>query len=185
MSALLLTFLVLPVGAVTYRLFDRLVRSVRIFVVCLLMVSLTAFILQSREIFSQFIKSGGVFSFATFSDKGAPNVPSPTDDRGSVTDVRYQSISQQDQNFLDEIPQNQNADDQKQGQGTRPEAQTDNKTEIVGSGDESILKGELVINSAGGRRSELVAHKDAVRRAQLVNHNEMLKRVHQGRSKQP
>ena len=79
MSALLLTFLVLSVGAVTYRLFDRLVRSVRIFVVCLLMVSLTAFILQSREIFSQFIKSGGVFSFATFSDKGAPNVPSPTE----------------------------------------------------------------------------------------------------------
>jgi hypothetical protein len=184
MSILLLTVLVLLVGAVTYRLFDRLVKSVRLFVVCLLMVSLAAFILQSREIFSQLMKSTGAFGFAIFSDKRASSVPNPTDDPGSVASVQFQSISQQDQNFLDEILQNQNTGDQKQGEGTRAEAQTVDKTGILGSEDESVLKGELVINSAGGKRSELIAHKEAVRRAQLVNHNEMLKRVHQGRSKQ-
>jgi hypothetical protein len=184
MSILLLTFLVFSVGAVTYRLFDRLVRSVRLLVVCLLMVSLTAFILQSREIFSQLMKSAGAFAFANSSDKLASSVPNPTDDPGSVASVRFQSISQQDQNFLDEILQNQNTDDQKQGQETHTGAQTDDKTGIVGSEDESVLRGELVVNSAGSKRSELIAHKEAVRRAQLVNHNEMLKRVHQGRSKQ-
>jgi hypothetical protein len=185
MSILLLTFLVLSVGAVTYRLFDRLVKSVRLFVVCLLMVSLAAFILQSGELFSQLMKSTGAFGFAFFSDQRASSVPNPTDDPGSVASVRFQSISQQDQSFLDEILQNQNTGDQKQGRETRTEAQTDDKTGIAGSEDESVLRGELVINSAGGKRSELIAHKDAVRRAQLVIHSEMLKRVHQGRSKQP
>jgi hypothetical protein len=173
MSILLLTVLVLSVGAVTYRLFDRLVKPVRLFVVCLLMVSLAALILQSREIFSQLMKSTGDFGFAYFSDNRALSVPNPTDDSGSVASVRFQSISQQDHNFLDEILQNQITGDQKQGQ-----------ERIVGSGDVLVLKGELVVNSPGGKRSELIAHKEAVRRAQLVNHNEMLKRVHQGRSKQ-
>ena len=49
----------------------------------------------------------------------------------------------------------------------------------------SVLKGELVINSAGGKRPELIAHKETVKRAQLVTHSEMVKRGHQGRSKQP
>jgi hypothetical protein len=184
MSILLLTFLVLLVGAVTYRLFDRLVRPVRLSVVCLLMVSLAAFILQSREIFAQLMTSPGAFGFPTFSDKHAPSVPNPIGDPGSIAYVGFQSISQQDQNFLDEILQNQNADDQKQGQRARTQVQTVDKTGIVGSGDESVLKGELVVNSAGGKRSEPIARKQAVKRAQLVNHNEMLKRVHQGRSKQ-
>jgi hypothetical protein len=164
MSILLLTVLVLSVGAVTYRLFDRLVKSVRLFVVCLLMVSLAAFILQSREIFSQLMKSTGDFGFAYFSDNRALSVPNPTDDPGSVASVRFQSISQQDHNFLDEILQNQITGDQKPGQGR-----------IVGSEDVLVLKGELVINSPGGKRSELIPHKEVVRRAQLVNHNEMLK----------
>ncbi len=172
MTILLLTVLVLSVGVVTYRLFDRLVKSVRLFVVCLLMVSLAAFILQSREIFSQLMKSTGAYGFSFFSDKRASSVLNPTDDPGSEAYVRFQSISQQDQNFLDEIVQNQNTGDQKQGQ-----------ERIVGSEDESVLRGELVINSPGGKRSELIAHKEVVRRAQLVNHNETLKRVHQGRSK--
>jgi hypothetical protein len=174
MSILLVTFLVLLVGIVTYRLFDRLVRPVRLVVVCLLMVSLAAFILQSREIFAQIMTAPGAFGFPTFSDKQSPSVPNQTGDPGSAAYVRSQSISQQDQNFLDEILQNQNADDQKQGQ----------RTGTVGSGDEPVLKGELVINSAGGKRSELIAHKETVKRAQPVNRNEMLKRVRQGRSKQ-
>ena len=173
MSILLLTVLVLSVGAVTYRLFDRLVKPVRLFVVCLLMVSLAAFILQSREIFSQLMKSTGAFDFAYFSDKRALSVPNPADDPGSVASVRFQSISQQDHNFLDEILQNQISGEQKPGQGG-----------IAGSEHVLVLKGELVINSSGGKRSELTAHKEVVRRAQLVNHNEMLKRVHQGPAKQ-
>jgi hypothetical protein len=185
MSILLLTFLVLLVGAVTYRLFDRLVRPVRLLVVCLLMVSLAAFILQSREIFARLMTFPGAFGFPTFSDKHALSVPNPTGDPGSETYVRFQSISQQDQNFLDEILQNQSADDQKQGHRTRTQVQTVDKTGIVGSGDVSVLKGELVVNSAGGKRSEPIARKEVVKRAQLVTHNETLKRVHQGRSKQP
>ena len=184
MSALLLALFVLSVGAVIYRLFDRLVKPVRLFVVCLLMVSLAAFILQSREIFSQLVKSAGAFGFAIFSDKGPPSVLNPTTDPGSEAYVPSQSISQQDQKFLDDILQNQNADAQKQGQATRTDAEMVDKTEIIGPEDESVLRGELVINNAGGKRSELIAHKEAVRRAQLVNHNEMLKRAHQGRSKQ-
>jgi hypothetical protein len=184
MSTLLLALSVLTVGGVTYRLFDRLVRPVRLFVVCLLMVSLAAFILQSREIFSQLVKSAGAFGFAIFSDKGPPSVLNPTTDPGSEAYVPSQSISQQDQKFLDDILQNQNTDAQKRGQGTRTDAQMVDKAEIIGPEDELVLRGELVINNAGGKRSELIAHKEAVRRAQLVNHNEMLKRAHQGRSKQ-
>jgi hypothetical protein len=184
MSTLLLALLILTVGGVTYRLFNRLVRPVRLFVVCLLMVSLAAFILQSREIFSQLVKAAGAFGFATLSDKRPQSVLNPTADPGSEAYVASQSISQQDQNFLDDILQNQNTDAQKQGQGTRTDAQMVDKAETIGPEDESVLRGELVINNAGGKRSELIAHKGAVRRAQLVNHNEMLKRVHQGRSKQ-
>jgi hypothetical protein len=173
MSILLLTVLVLSVGAVTYRLFDRLVKPVRLFVVCLLMVSLAALILQSREIFSQLMKSTGAFGFAFVSDKSPLSVPNPADDPGSVASARFQSISQQDHNFLDEILQNQITAEQKPGQGR-----------IVGAEDVLVLKGELVVNSPGSKRSELIAHREAVRRAQLVNHNEMLKRVHQGPAKQ-
>jgi hypothetical protein len=184
MSVLLLTFLVLAVGAVTNRLFDRLVKPVRLFMVCLLMVSLAAFILQSREIFAQLVKFPGAFGFPTFSAKRALDVSNPTDDRGSAAYVRFQSISQQDQSFLDAILQNQNADDQKPGQRMRALIQMADQKAIVGSGGESVLKGELVINSAGGKRSEPIARKEVVKRAQLVTHNEMFKRVHQGRSKQ-
>jgi hypothetical protein len=178
MSILLLIFLVLSIGAVTYRLFDRLVIPVRLFLVCLLVVSLAAFILQSREIFAQLVESPNAFGFPTFS------LVKPTGDPGSLADVRVQGISQQDQNFLDGILQKQNADDEKQGQRTRTQVQTVDHTGIVGSRDESVLKGELVINSAGSKRSELIAHKETVKRAQLVTHNETLKRVHQGRLKQ-
>jgi hypothetical protein len=184
MSALLLALLVLSAGAVTYRLFDRLVRPVRLCVVCLLMICLATFILQSREIFSQLVKSAGAFGLATLFDKRPPGVPNPDADPGSGAYVPSQSISQQDQKFLDDTLQNQNADARKQGQGMPTDAQTVDKSQIIGPEDESVLRGELVINNAGGKRSELIAHKEAVRRAQLVNHNEMLKRVYQGRSKQ-
>jgi hypothetical protein len=184
MSILLLTFLVLLIGTVAYRLFDRLVIPVRIFLVCLLMVSLAAFILQSREIFAQLVKSPMALGFPTFSDEHTPSVPNPTGDPGPVTNIRFASISQQDQNFLDEILRNP-TDDQKRGKRTRIQVQTIDKTGIIESRDESVLKGELVINSAGGKRSEPIAHKETVKRAQLVTHTEILKRVHQGRSKQP
>lgn len=185
MSILLLTLLVLSVGAMTYRLFDRLVIPFRLFLVCLLMVFLASFILQSREIFAQLVKSPDAFDFPTFTGKRAQSPLKPTGDPGSVADVRFQGIHQQDQNFLDEILQNQNADDEKQDKRTRTQVQTVDHTGIVGSGDESVLKGELVINSAGSKRSELIAHKETVKRAQLVTHTETLKRVHQGRLKQP
>jgi hypothetical protein len=148
------------------------------------MASLAASILQSREIFAQLVKSHGGFDFLTFSDRRAPGIPNPIGDPGSVAYVRFQSISQQDQNFLDEILQSQNADDQEQGKRTHTQVRTADQTGIVGSGGEAVLKGELVINSAGGKRSEAIARKEAVKRAQLVTHNEILKRAHQSPPRQ-
>jgi hypothetical protein len=182
MSILLLTVLVLLVGAVAYRLFDRLVRPVRVLVVCLLMVSLEAFILQSREIFALLVKSSDVLSFPTLSDHRAPNAPNQTDGRGYAY-VRFESINQEDQNFLEENLQDKNREDQKPGQRMRAQVPTVDKTGIIGSGDDSALKGELVINSTEAKRPEAITHKETVRRAQLVIHNEAIKRAQPVRSK--
>ena len=73
MSIILLTVLVLLIGAVAYMLLKRLVRPVRVVGACVLMVSLAAFIIQ----------------IPIFSDKRARNVPNPTDDPGSVATSRF------------------------------------------------------------------------------------------------
>ena len=39
---------------------------------------------------------------------------------------------------------------------------------IIGSGNEPVLKAELVINTAEVKRAELVTHKETVKRAELV-----------------
>jgi hypothetical protein len=185
MSILLLTVPVLLAGVVTYRLLSRLVQPVRVLVVCLLMVSLAAFILQSRELFALLVKSSDLLGVPTFSLQRAPGVPNPTDEPGSRAYFGFQSISQEDQNFLDEILQHQNRDDQKQGNRTRTQVQAVGEAGIIGCGNESVLKGELVINSAEGKHSEPSPHKETVKRAQLVAHNEMFKRAQLVRAKRP
>src|SRR5208282_6113467 len=168
MSITLLTVLVLLLGVVTYILFKPLVRPVRLIGVCVLMFSLAAFIVQNREIIAHQGNSSDAWRFPIFSDKRAPKVPTPTDGPGPVDDVTFQSISKEDHNFLDEISRKQNQDGQQQGKPAPPENRNNGETGIIGSGNEPVLKAELVINTAEVKRAELVTHKETVKRAELV-----------------
>jgi hypothetical protein len=100
---------------------------------------------------------------------------------GSVAYVTVQSISEEDHNFLDEILQKQNQDGRQQDKPAPTHVQND-KAGIIGSGNEPVLKGELVINTAEVKRSDPVTHKETVKRAQLVTHNETFKRAELVRS---
>ena len=173
MSIILLTVLVLLIGAVAYMLLKRLVRPVRVVGACVLMVSLAAFIIQNRET----IARQGIFS-----DKRARNVPNSTDDSGSVAYVTFQSISEEDHNFLTEILQKQNQDGQQQDKPAPTQVENVYKAGMIGSSNEPVLKGELVINTAEVKRSDPVTHKETVKRAQLVTHNETFKRAELVRS---
>jgi hypothetical protein len=172
MSITLLTVLVLLVGVTAYMLFKPLVRPVRVVGACVLMLSLAAFIVQNRE----------TLPHQVFSDKRAPN--DPTHDPGSVGYAMLQSISKEDHNFLDEILRKQNQDGQQQGEPAPTQVQNIGKTGIIGSGNEPVLKAELVINTTEVKRSERVTHEVTVKRAQLVTHNETFKRAELVRSRQ-
>ena len=153
MSIILLTVLVLLIGAVAYMLLKRLVRPVRVVGACVLMVSLAAFIIQIRET----VARQGIFS-----DKRARNVPNSTDDSGSVAYVTFQSISEEDHNFLTEILQKQNQDGQQQDKPASTQVQNVDKAGIIGSSNDPVLKGKLVINTAVNR-PEPVTHKEAAK----------------------
>ena len=163
----LLTVSVLLVGVVTYILFKPLVRPVRVIGACVLMIFLAAFI-ENREIIAHQGNSSDALRFPIFSDKRAPKVPTPTDGPGPVDDVTFQSISKEDHNFLDEILRNQNQAGQQQGEPAPSENRNIGKAGIMGSGNEPVLKAELVINTAEVKRAELVTHKGAAKRAELV-----------------
>ena len=168
MSIILFTVLVLLVGVVTYTLLKPLVRPVRVVGACVLMVSLAAFIVQNRETIARQGNSSEASHFPIFSDKRALKVPNPTDGPGPVADVTFQSISKEDHIFLDEILQKQNQDGQQQGKPAPTQVQNIGKAGIIGSGNEPVLKAELVINTAEVKRSESVTHKETVERAELV-----------------
>jgi hypothetical protein len=119
---------------------------------------------------------------AIFSDRRALNIPNPTNDPGSVAYIAFQSITKEDHNFLDEILQKQNQDGRQQDKPAPTHVQND-KAGIIGSGNEPVLKGELVINTAEVKRSDPVTHKETVKRAQLVTHNETFKRAELVRSR--
>jgi hypothetical protein len=160
MSIILLTVLVLLVGAVTYMLLKRLVRPVRVVGACILMVFLAAFIVivQNRETIVH--------------------------DRGPVGYPTFQKISEEDHNFLDEILQKLNQDGQQQVEPALAPVQSISKAGIVGSGNEPNLKAELVINNTDVKLSEQVRHNETVKRAQLVMHNETFKRAELVRPRQ-
>ena len=168
MSITLLTVLVLLVGVVTYILFKSLVKPVRVVGACVLMISLAAFIVQSRETIVHQGNSSGAWRFPFFSDKPAPNVQTPTGDAGPEADVTFQSISKEDRNFLDEIFRKQNQDGQRQGQTAPTQNRNIGKAGIIGSVNEPVLRAELVINTAEAKRAEPVTRKETVRRAELV-----------------
>ena len=173
MSIILLTVLVLLVGVVAYMLLKRLVTPVRVVGASVLMVSLAAFIIQNRETIGR---------RAIFSDRRALNIPNTPNDPGSVAYIAFQSITKEDHNFLDEILQKQNQDGQQQDKPAPTQVENVYKAGMIGSSNEPVLKGELVINTAEVKRSDPVTHKETVKRAQLVTHNETFKRAELVRS---
>ena len=177
MGITLLTVLVILVGLVTYMLLKRLVIPVRVIVACVLMVLAAAIILQTRPTIARLWDSSGDWGFPIFSDQGTLNVPSPTADPGRAANLLFQSICKEDHLFLDEILENQIA--QQQGKPARIQVQN-----LGQAGDEPVQKTELAVNSVELKRSESVAHKETVKRAQLVTHNETFKRAELARSRQ-
>ena len=177
MGITLLTVLVLLVGLVTYMLLKRLVTPVRVIAACLLMVLAATIVLQTRPTITRLWDSSGDWGFPIFSDQGTLNVPSPTADPGRAANLLFQSICKEDHLFLDEILENQIA--QQQGKPARIQVQN-----LGQAGDEPVQKTELAVNSVELKRSESVAHKETVKRAQLVTHNETFKRAELARSRQ-
>jgi len=186
MSIILFAVLVLLVGAVTYRLLHVLVTSVRVLGACVLMVSLAAFILQNqiRETIVHQGNSSGASRFPISSDKGTLNESDPIHDPRSVAYVIFQNFSREDHDFLDEILQKKSQDGSLQGKPAPTRVQKIGKAGLIGPGNEPVLKGELVINTAEAKRSEPITHKETVKRAQLVIHSETFKRAELVRSSQ-
>jgi len=98
--------------------------------------------------------------------------------------VTFQSISEEDHNFLDEILQKLNQDGQQQVEPAPAPVQSISKAGIVGSGNEPNLKAELVINNTDVKLSEQATHNETVKRAQLVMHNVTIKRAELVRPRQ-
>jgi hypothetical protein len=168
MSIALLTVIVLLVGVVSYILFKPLIGPVRVIGACVLMISLAAFIIQNRETIAHQGNSSDAWRFPIFSDKRAQKVPTPIDDPGPADYVTFQSTSKKDHDFLDEILREQNQEGQQQGKPELTQNRSIGKNGIIGSGNEPVLKAELVINTAEVKRAELVTHKETVKRAELV-----------------
>jgi hypothetical protein len=182
MGITLLTVLVLLVGLVTYMLLKRLVIPARVIVACLLMVFAAAIILQTRPIIARLWNSSGDWGFSVTSDKPALDAPSATDDPGRTADLLFQSICKEDHLFLDEILENQIAEQQRKP--AHLQVQSTGQSGIIGSGGEPVPKTQLAVNSSELKGSESIAHKEPVKRAQLVTHYETFKRAELVRSRQ-
>jgi hypothetical protein len=177
MSIVLLTALVLLVGATTYGLSKAFVRPVRVAGACILMLSLAAVIIRSREIIDLHR------NFFDFSEESTPSLPHPTPETGPATDVTFQGLSKEDHNFLDSILQKPGRDGQQQVSIAPTEVQSGGRSRL-GTGHESTMKTELVMNTEETKRSEVSTRRETVKRAQLVTHSESFKRAELVRSKQ-
>jgi hypothetical protein len=157
MSVLLVIVLALLVGIVVYRSFYTLVRSARLVAACLFMAAFIV-IVQNLETIGHIWKSPGAFSIPFFSDNRTRNVLNPNEHPGPVTDVAFQSIIREDQNFLDEF--------------TRSQSQIGQSPRIPTPLQVPGLPQELAVNTLHGKRAVPVPHKETVKRAQLVTQNE-------------
>jgi hypothetical protein len=166
MSIVWLTVLVLVVGLVTFGLSGRLVIVARMAAACTLMMILAASILfvQNMEKIGRDFAIVRPLSFL-FGDR-TKNLPNPAPDSEPGLNFALQAISREDHLFLDELLRKLNEDAQPQGKSVP--GQNIRRTGIVGSGDESLLKAELAINSAEIKRVEAGSRKETVKRAQLV-----------------
>lgn len=176
MSPLILTVFVLLVGAVAYALLNRLVTPVRVVAACVPMVLLAIFIVNLENRGHRGNPSLP-WPFTFFFERHELNDPNPGED----PELTFQSISKEDYDFLDEILQKQEAEQQRKQ--APAQVQDIAKSGIIGAGKEPGVT-ELVTNRAGAKRSEAVAHKEMGKRARLVTHNEMFKRAELVRSRE-
>jgi len=183
MSILWLIVFALLIGVVIYRLFYTLVKSVRLGAACVFMAAFIV-IVQNLETIGNTWNSAGGLPIPFFSDKRGANISNPNEHPGPVTDVAFQSIIREDQNFLDEFTQTQSQTSQSSGIPTPLQGPGLGKDGIVPAGDESRLKTELAVDTQRVKRAVLVPHKEIVKRAQLVTQSEAPKHAELVRSGQ-
>ena len=170
MSIAWLTVFVLLVGLVAFGLLERLVTAVRVAATCVVMISLAGFILfvQNLETIPRPWNFSGAWHWSIFSLDRTVHVPNPAPGSEPGLNFASQAISKEDHIFLDELLRKLEEDAQKQGKSVSVQVQNIRRAGIVGSGDESLLKTELAINTAEVKRAEPVNRKETVKRGQLV-----------------
>ena len=168
MSIFWLTVLLLLVGLVAFGLLERLVTVARVAATCMLMILLAGFILfvQNMEAIGRHWNFATVWPLSFLSGDRTKNVPNPAPDSEPGLTLALQAISREDHLFLDELLRKLNEDAQSQGKSVP--GQNIRRTGIVVSGNESLLKAELAINSAEVKRAEAGNRKETAKRAQLV-----------------
>ncbi len=150
----------LLVGVVIYRSFYTLVKSVRLVMACLAMVAFIV-IVQNLEKIGHLWNPAGGLHVPFFSDQLAGNVSKPTEHPDPVTDVAFQSIIREDQDFLDEFTRTQS--------GTGQSSRIPTPLQVPGIGK------ALADNVLRVKRAELIPRRETVKRAQLVTQNEASK----------
>jgi hypothetical protein len=183
MSILWLLVFAFLVGLATYRIFYTLVKSVRL-VMAFASIATFLIIVQNLETIGHIWNSAGALPIQFFSNNRTRNALNPNERPDPVTDVAFQSIIREDQNFLNEFTQAQSQTGQSPGTPTPLQVAAPGRDGIVRAGDESRLKTELAINPLRVKRAVLVPHKETVKRAQLVTQNEASKRTEVVRSGQ-
>src|SRR6202035_5845388 len=170
MSIFWLTVLVLLVGLVAFGLLERLVTVAPGGATCMLMILLAGFILfvQNMEAIGRHWNFATVWPLSFLSGDRTKNVPNPAPDSEPGLTLALQAISREDHLFLDELLRKLNKDAQPQGKSVPVQVQNIRRTGIVGSGNESMLKAELAINSAEVKPAEDGNRKETTKRAQLV-----------------
>ena len=102
MSILWLVVFALLLGLVIYRLFHTLVKSARLITACLFMVAFIV-IMQNIETIGHIWNSAGAWHVPFFWHERAGIVSDSPEHPGPITDVAFQSVIREDQNFLDEF----------------------------------------------------------------------------------
>jgi hypothetical protein len=170
MSILWLTVLVPLLGLVTYLLLPVLVQPVRIVFACLLMALpvVVTVALQSPQTNTHRGKSSDTFDRSATSDAPTATPQDPTLDPGQVAYVTFQRNSKEDHDFLDQILQKEYQASQPHGEPASAQVSNIRKVGIVGSGDERVLRAELVINTAEDKRPEAANHHETLKRPELI-----------------
>jgi hypothetical protein len=169
MSILWVIVFALLLGMVIYLSFYTWVEAARLVAACVFMAAFII-IVQNLETIAHTWNSTGAFSVPFFSGNRARHVLNPNEHPDPITDVAFQSIIREDQNFLDEFTQSQSQT------GQSPRIPT--PLQVPG------LPKELAVNILRGKRAVPVPHKETVKRAQLVTQNEASKHAELVRSGQ-